>query len=375
MELGEQAAELERIRSRTLELVEPLSEDALNAVHDPLMSPIVWDLGHIANFEEFWISQRAWRRKPLREELGDVYDPFTAPRSERGKLPFLRIDQCLAYMTAVRRRTLDLLEGSREAEAGPLLDGGFVDDLVARHEQQHSETILQTLQIMTSENYVPGRRRELPTAAAPREEMVLVEAGVFEMGAGQGPFAYDNERPSHDVDVDSFLIEPQPVTNGRFIAWIEDGGYERADWWSAEGWEWRERNDVTLPAYWLRDGDDFAVRRFAELEPVDPLAPVCHVSWFEADAFARCAGKRLPTEAEWEKAASWDSTSATKRRYPWGDERASTDDANLDQLGFGTARVGVYRERPAPCGRRIPASLLFPTPSIQSRSSVAPSRC
>jgi iron(II)-dependent oxidoreductase len=336
---------LELARRRTLELIAPLSEQALNTVHDPLMSPIVWDLGHIANFEELWIVQRAGGREPLREELGAVYDPFTAPRRERGALPYLTSEQCFAYMDAVRERAIACIERADVSPGSdPLLAGGFVFDLVVRHEQQHTETILQTLQIMTAETYAPVQRTELPGGGEPRNDMVFVAGGTFEMGAGTGSFAYDNERPSHIREVAPFWIDSLPVTNGQICEFIEDGGYERREWWSEDGWRWRESERINLPGYWERDHGGFSVRSFGEVVPVDPQRPVCHVSSYEAEAFARYAGKRLPTEAEWEKAASWDPHQAAKRSYAWGDERPSAEHANVDQLAYGTAIAGAYRD-------------------------------
>jgi iron(II)-dependent oxidoreductase len=346
------AALLERTRARTLELIEPLSERALNAVHDSLLSPIVWDLGHIAKFEELWLVERSFGEAPQREGLREVYDPATAPRRERGTLPYLRSDECLAYLNAVRERALACLErADLSPDAGPLLADGFVYELIARHEQQHSETILQTLQIMTSEPYAPRRRRELPTHASTRDDMVLVERGPFEMGSPLGAwFSYDNERPSHVREIASFWIDRQPVTNGQMCEFVEDGGYERPEWWSKSGWDWRRREAVTLPQYWRREQSAFFARSFAGVEQLDRDRPVCHVSWYEADAYARYAGKRLPSEAEWEKAASWVPGLGTKNRYPWGAAGPAASRANLDQLGFGTAPAGSYPEGSSACG-------------------------
>jgi iron(II)-dependent oxidoreductase len=349
--LRERAAGLlERTRQRTLELIEPLSEQALNEVHDPLMSPIVWDLGHIANFEDLWLVQRTSGMKPF-VELGDVYDPFTTPRRDRGRLPYLRSEDGLAYLNAVRERTLTALqEADLSDESDRLLAGGFVYDLVARHEQQHSETILQTLQIMR-DGYQPQHSRELPAEGEAHTGMVLVDAGPVEIGAHPDWFAYDNERPPETREVASFLIDVEPVTNGQVLEFIEHGGYERQEWWSEQGWQWRERERILLPRYWTREDGGFWVRSFGQLERVDPRKPACHVSWYEADAFARYAGKRLPTEAEWEKAASW-TPEGDKRRYPWGDDEPSAERTNLDQLGFGTAPAGAYPNGASAIGAR-----------------------
>ena len=336
---------LARVRRRTLELVTSLSDDALNAVHDPVNSPIAWDLGHIANFEELWLVQRCGGAPALREELGSVYDPFNAPRSRRGELPYLRSEECLAYMDAVRARTLQCLEhADLSPSAGPLLAGGYVYELILRHEQQHTETILQTLQTMTAERYSPPAQRALPAASPRAREMIPVDAGSFELGAGDGWFSYDNERPRHGRDVAAFWIDAHPVTNGELVDFIEDGGYERSEWWSDEGWRWRVAEDVTLPRYWEHADGVYSVRSFGDMRPLEPAKPACHVSWHEADAYARWAGKRLPTEAEWEKAASSEPAGDRKRRFPWGDGPATDKRSNLDQLTFGTADAGAYPE-------------------------------
>lgn len=346
---------LGRVRERTLSLVESLSEDALNRVHDPLMSPVVWDLGHIATFEDLWLAQNTFGEPPLRAGLGQVYDPFNAPRSERGELPYLRSEDCIRYMETVRARTVELLESADLGpDAEPLLAGGLVYEMILRHEQQHSETMLQTLQLMEGGEYTPDRAGDgTPAASGRPRDMLLVPEGPFEMGAqsalGGNGFSYDNERPQHVAEVAAFYIDPTPVTNGDFIAFIEDGGYERPELWSEQGRRWLEKGR-RLPRYWSRDGYDFAVRSFDTVESAEPDRPLCHVSWYEADAFARYAGKRLPTEAEWEKAASWDGSGQVKRAYPWGDAAATPELANLDQLTFGTASAGAYREGASPCG-------------------------
>jgi len=256
-------------------------------------------------------------------------------------------------MGAVRERVLECLdEADLSFGGGRLLRDGFVYELLLRHEQQHSETLLQTLQIMTAEECTPRRVFDTPVAATYDPEMVLVPGGPFEMGAGGEGFAYDNERPRHVRGLEPFQIDAALVTNADMIGFIAADGYTRREWWSEEGLAWREHDQVSLPRYWSAEGDGFVVRSFGERNAVDPSRPACHVSWFEAEAFASYAGKRLPTEAEWEKAASWDQARDAKRRYPWGDEPYERDRANLDQLAFGTAPVGAYAQGASPCGAR-----------------------
>jgi iron(II)-dependent oxidoreductase len=350
-------ARLERVRARTLALIAPLSEDALNRVHDPLMSPIVWDLGHMAAFEDLWLVQTAFGKPALRDELGKVYDPNAAPRSKRGALPYLRSDDCRGYLEAVRQRTLECLaEADLSQDSDRLLAGGFVYELTLRHEMQHSETILQTLQLMTSEPYETSSDSRLGANIGSSDEaigagsMVLVPAGEFVMGTDRLVFSYDNERPAQRLRLDEFMIDRTPVTNGAYAEFIEAGGYERPELWSSDGQLWLSESGSRLPRYWRRGSSGFEVRSFSSWEALDPLRPVCHVSWYEADAYARFAGKRLPTESEWERAASWDAEAGAKRRYPWGNEIAGERDANLDQLGFGTMPVGSHPDGASPCG-------------------------
>jgi iron(II)-dependent oxidoreductase len=205
---------------------------------------------------------------------------------------------------------------------------------------------------MTTEAYEPPARRGLPPADRIAGEMAFVPAGPFEMGATARRFAYDNERPRHASAVGAFLIDRVPVTNGDMLEFIEDGGYSRPELWGADGWTWRRREDVDMPRYWERRGGGYVVRSFAEERALDATLPVCHVSWHEADAYARWAGKRLPTEAEWEKAAAWDPAGGDSRPQPWGHGPANERVANLDQLAFGCAPSGAYARSESACGMR-----------------------
>ncbi len=329
---------LAEARSRTLALVASVSDEDLDRVHNPLMSPLVWDLGHIAAFEDLWLAQRTGGLGPLRPELALVYDAGETPRVDRGELPYLRRGEALEFMAETRERTLDVLD--RVARVGP------VWEMVLQHEHQHNETMLQTLQLAEAGVYAPGRR-PLPRAGGDELDMVRIDAGPFPLGEPNAEFAYDNERPQHTVYVPAFDIDRTPVTNGAFLEFVEDGGYRRRELWSPEGWAWRETERVERPLYWTAAG---LVRSFERLDPRDPHLPVMHVSWYEADAYACWRGARLPTEEEWEKAASWDDAAGEKRRLPWGSGPPDESLANLDQLGFGPAPAGAYPDGESPYG-------------------------
>jgi iron(II)-dependent oxidoreductase len=297
-------------------LIEPLSDEQLNRVYSPILSPLIWDLGHIANFEELWLVQRIGGREPLRGELGALYDAIEQPRKVRGELPILRAGEVQPYMEQVRERTLEVLEDIELDPADPLLWEGFVYEMLLAHEHQHNETMLQLIQMVESYepsavDTDPGRE---PVAEGP--EMVAVDGGRLQIGAPPSGFAYDNERPRHEVELKPFLIDRTPVTNSAYAEYLEHTG-------------------AHPPMYWHRDGDGGWIRTvMGHSEPVQPELPVIHVSWHEADAFARWAGKRLPSEAEWEAAAAG----------------ADRDRANLNQLAFGCAPAGAYGDGASDCG-------------------------
>lgn len=293
------AGVLERARERTDGLLVALSEEQLMRQVSSLMSPLVWDYAHIGHFEELWLLRELGGQPPARAEHDDVYDAFAHERSERGELPIMPPDAARAFVGDVRRRVLALLEELRFDGGDPLLEGGFVFGMVVQHELQHIETMTQTLQL----GGLPG-----PLPAAPPQVTaagdVLVAAGPFTLGAGEGErWAYDNERPAHELNLPAFRIDRAPVTNVEYAAFVAAGGYRDREAWSEEGWAWRQTEGSGAPLFWEREADGWSRRCFDTVEPVPAREPVQHISWYEADAYARWAGKRLPTEPEWEKAA------------------------------------------------------------------------
>lgn len=291
------ASELERARARTLALLDGLPDTELQRQVSPLMSPLVWDLAHIGYFEELWLLRELGGRPPARAEHDDLYDAFAHRRSERGELPILPPAAARAYVADVRARVLELLPELDLDGGGPLLAGGFVPGMVVQHELQHQETMTQTLQLGGMPGPEPGGPPEVHA-----DGEVAVAGGRRELGTSDHPWAYDNERPAHDVDLPAFHIDRGLVTNEEYARFVDDGGYRDRAAWSDAGWAWREREQAQAPLFWERSGGRWLRRRFGSLEEVPPREPVQHVSWHEADAYARAAGKRLPTEREWEAA-------------------------------------------------------------------------
>lgn len=349
----ELARELGAARARTLELVGPLRDADVERQHSPLMSPIVWDLAHIANFEEQWI-ERACRIESEdaseRARRDHLYDAMRHPRRTRAALPLPARVEGLAYLERVRERTCDqLARAALERADDPLLADGFVYWMLAQHEAQHQETILQTIQLagLDFEPHIRDARDERAAGVAPHgldARTAFVPAGEYLMGTDDRRLAYDNERPAHLVSLAPFRIDAAPVTAGRFLEFVRDGGYRRAELWSEDGWRWLKDAGVRHPAGWIANGTSFLERSFGRVAPLDPGRPVVHVSWYEADAFARWAGKRLPTEQEWEVAAAIDLERGISRRYPWGDDPPREGRANLDQRSFAPLPIGSFPE-------------------------------
>jgi gamma-glutamyl hercynylcysteine S-oxide synthase len=293
------ASELTRARAQTTELVDRLSEDQLLVQVSPLMSPLVWDFAHIGYFEELWLLRELGGEPPARTEHDDVYDAFAHERSERGELPILPPRAAREYVADVRARVLALLPTVDLAGGDPLLENGFLFGLIVQHELQHVETMTQTLQLGS----LPGPEPSGPPPVTTSGD-VLVEAGPFQLGVDEDEvWAYDNERPRHEATLPAFRIDRALVSNADWLDFMAGGGYRERALWSDEGWEWRTAERVEAPLYWRPDGDGWVLQRFDRVEPVSTVEPVQHVSWFEADAYARWAGKRLPSEPEWEKAA------------------------------------------------------------------------
>ena len=341
---------LEEARGRTRFLLRTVSDEDLTAQHDQIMSPLIWDYGHIGNYEELWLLEKAFGRGLSDRELYDMYDASLHPREERPSLNLLDRGDADLYLDAIRRAALEALEAADLGDDDPLLTSGFVYYMILQHEAQHNETMLQTLQLMPKP-YRPETAHDPPEASGKSDGAVIVPGGTFVMGTGDGALALDNERGAHEVDVAEFRVDRTPVTNAAYLEFVEDGGYGREELWSGAGWAWVRSEAVTAPKHWYQpDPHSWWTVCFGFDEPLRPNAPVVHVSWYEADAFARWSGKRLPTEAEWEKAASWDPETGTRRLFPWGDEPWAPERANLDQLAFRTSEVGAYPAGASACG-------------------------
>ncbi len=353
------AAQLDEARRRSLELLAPLSDADLVRQHSPIMSPLVWDLAHIGNYEELWLLRAVSGARPIDAALDDVYDAFRHPRRTRPALPLLGPIEARRYLGEVRDRSLDVLDGLAAFDAATglgtatrladLVTNAFVYGMVVQHEHQHDETMLATLQLMGGEGYRPLAPDPPPGSRLAATE-VRVPGGPFVMGTDDEAWAFDNERPAHVVDLEAFWIDTAPVSNHQYLGFVEDGGYDEQRWWTDEGWAWRNETGAQHPQFWWREGPGSWTRvRFGWEEALPLDEPVQHVCWHEATAYARWAGRRLPTEAEWEKAASW-SGDGHKRRHPWGPGPSGPLSGVPGGFEPGLANLGQRHFRPAPVG-------------------------
>jgi gamma-glutamyl hercynylcysteine S-oxide synthase len=290
---AETLSALREVRRDTHALVAHLSDEQVERADTPLMSPLVWDLAHIAAYEDLWLAHRLAGLPLLRPELAELYDAFETPRGVRGEIELLGAPEARAYLARVRERVEAALAAS---EVG----AGVLCELVLRHELQHTETMRQA---MTIAGILPAGEPHLQPMSEPeREDWIEIPAGAFEMGAPAEGFAYDNERPRHTAETSDVRIARRPVSNADWLSFTESGGYECREWWSTEGWAWKDEHDIS-PDPAIAAGH--------------PQAPACHMSWFEAGAFARARGARLPSEAEWERAAKSEPEALEARGQVW----------------------------------------------------------
>jgi iron(II)-dependent oxidoreductase len=326
-----------------------VSDEDLHRQHDPLMSPIIWDIGHIAHFEELWLTQNL--DGPIEfSEMPGLYNPFEHPRATRASLALPTLSEMTTRLREIRARVLDRLDSVEFDDANPLLRDGYVYNMVLQHEYQHNETILQTLQLKKSDPYRAPRQISFAAHKSVSPEMVSFGGGQVSIGTDDRSAAYDNERPKHMIELPPFQIDRYPISNAQFLEFISDKGYEREEFWSEGGKRWLAESGATAPKHWSRAGDGWTTRTMDITRPLDLTRPVCHVCYYEAEAYSAWAEKRLPTEAEWEVAASWNPSTGRAQTFPWGDAPADSKIANIDQLAFDTAPIGTHDRNVSPIG-------------------------
>jgi iron(II)-dependent oxidoreductase len=329
-------------RQRTCDLFADLTDGQLIGPRLPTVNPLLWEIGHVAWFQEKWVLRHAAKRNPLRRDGDVLYDSAAVAHDTRWDLPLPSRQKTLHYLQEVRDRVLERL---MQREPSP--KDVYFTLLSVFHEDMHTEAFTYTRQSLgypapqlnlpasncgSPDNVAPST---VPVAALSQADVDL-PGGMFELGATPGKlFVFDNEKWAHTVEVAPFAIARTPVTQGQFAAFVDDGGYRRSRFWSEQGWLWREEAKAEHPVYWQLEAPGRWLRRdFDRWVPLESARPMIHVNWYEAEAYCRWAGRRLPRESEWEFAATANPPegrrAGTKRRFPWGDTFPTPRHAHLD---------------------------------------------
>jgi len=340
-------ATLQETRARTLELIDDLSDAQLMGPRLRIINPLRWEIGHVAWFQEYWILHHLGGQQPILTNGDSLYDSARVAHDTRWDLPLPARAETLDYMRQVLDRVCDS-DDRRNRDAIDGYDERYFLHLVLFHEQMHAEALTYTRQTLC----YPGPRVGYPpkTVSGSGEDVsgdAYIPGGTFVLGASADEnFVFDNEQQPTSIEVEPFSISKTAVTNRELAVFVEDGGYNRRELWTEQGWQWRRNSGAEHPVYWQRESNGRWLRRdFDKWVELQDRVAVVHVNWYEADAYCRWAGRRLPTEPEWEMAASCEPSedgrmiSAHKRRYPWGDDRPTIDRANLDWQSMGCIEV------------------------------------
>jgi iron(II)-dependent oxidoreductase len=331
----ELAAQLRDTRTRTSLLTEDLSNRQLMGPMLPIVNPVLWEIGHVGWFHEYWTLRHAHGDMPLLDRADLLWNSSTVAHDRRWDLDLPDRNGVFRYLSDVLARQLERLSGRIDIPAS------YFYELSIRHEDMHVEALVytrQTLGYAWSENRdQQNLRRPAPHGAGDWPGDVEIPGGTWRLGSSPGDgFIFDNEKWEHEVSFASFRIAKAPVTNAEFAAFVEDGGYRQPEFWSPAGWLWRESAGAERPVYWLaKEGGGWSWRRYSSTRPLAPSAPVTFINWHEAHAWCNWAKRRLPTEAEWEAAALGEPNATRsrladkKRRWPWGEACATSHRANL----------------------------------------------
>jgi iron(II)-dependent oxidoreductase len=336
-------AALADARRRSVELLENLTDEQMRAPLLAIINPPLWEFGHAAWFQEKWTLRHLRGEPPIVAEADALWDSAAVAHDTRWNLPLLSREATLRYAREVFDRAVERLPQSEVPERV-----AYFYWLAVMHEDMHAEACLYTRQTLgLPPPKLTGCAPPAEDGAASSDQLrgdVQIPGGEYLLGAAPGEsFVFDNEKWAHPVRVAPFAIARAPVTNGQFAEFVDDGGYRRQEWWSAEGRGWLERERAGHPVYWVRDAAGWHQRHFDQVRPLPRGLPIIHVNWYEAEAYCHWAGRRLPSEAEWEMAAAAEPSvrgiGDSKRKYAWGDSPPSPGRAQLDARTLGPAPV------------------------------------
>ena len=337
-------------RARTLELVRTLEVDDFVVQTAFYTSPPKWHVGHVSWMYEAILSKidknYEFYSKEFSKYLNSYYQQFGVPhdKGQRGIVSRPTVDHILEYFNIINQRVKNFIENN------PLSDEYSRLFLMSiHHECQHQELLIYDLQHLLADQYLLVRKNNPPTPHSIKQKDVEIKGGLYTMGYNGTDYCYDIELPEHKVYLSDYKIDSFPVTNSQYLKFMDVGGYEDYKFWLSDGWEKVKENQWKAPMYWEKIEGQWLTKDFLGKRKINPNEPVCHVSFYEADAYCKWAQKRLPTEAEWEKAACWDEDKQKKRIFPWGNEQPSNEHANLlESYLWCGSEIGSYPKGKSP---------------------------
>jgi len=335
-----------KTRAQTLDLVKTLEKDDFVVQTAYYMSPPKWHIGHVSWLFEILLSKTSTNYEFYSNEfskyLNSYYHQFGEPhdKGKRGILSRPTVDQILEYFKTITERVNNFFENdSLDKKTSALFMMGI------NHECQHQELLVYDLQHLLADRYKPIRKNPQPKTNNVANDSIKIQGGLYNLGYSGNDFCYDIELPEHKVYLNDFKIDMFPVTNGQYLKFIEDGGYQDFKFWLSDGWDAVKKNDWKAPMYWNKENDGWFKHDFLGKRKINPNEPVCHVSFYETNAFCKWANKRLPTEVEWEKAACWNQEKQIKTIFPWGNEEPNESNANLlESYLWACSEIGTFPE-------------------------------
>jgi len=344
-----------RTRQQLIDLVSDLNESQLNVPILDNVNPTIWELCHATYFKEFWVLRKGAGQKPLIPNVDSLFDSAKIDHESRWRVKIPNKEEALNYVKEVGDRVLELINSEK-----------FNDQIkyyltyAIFHEDMHTEALTYNRQTL---GHPAPKFSHVPSIKIPqvdesfKEDDVKIPGGKFMLGAPRNAsFAFDNEKWGHEVDVKPFKISPLAVTEGQFSKFIDDDGYKKEELWSNWGWKWLNSVQAEYPIYWRKEKDEWQRRHFDNWISIEKYKPVVHVTYNEAEAYCNWAKRRLPTETEWEVAASAEpngNTLSNKKRYnPWGENIATAEQANMAWQAMNTVDVRAHKEGDSALGCR-----------------------